>query len=152
MAKNALTLPKSINLADPTVKAVLAGLGIFLLYQVLRTKAAPGTIADAEKESKEISKTQYPTFSPTQYQLFADKIYMAGVSWFGTDEEAIYNVFRAMKNDLDILELIKAFGTKRLEFTTVQGNLSQFLYSEFGNKEIGQLNNILQTAAIKYRF
>jgi len=138
---------------DKSVLPIAAGgaaLAVALLF--IRKKTAGDTISDAEKESKDISKVQKPTYGPTQYQLFADKVYSAGVTWFGTDENAIYGVFNQLYNDLDVLELIKAFGTRRLEFTSVFGNLQQFLASEMNAKEIGQINTILFSKGIKYRF
>ena len=138
---------------DKSVLPIAAG-GAVLVAALLafRKKTAGDTITDATKESKDIAKVQKPTYGPTQYQLFADKIYAAGVTWFGTDENAIYGVFNQLYNDLDVLELIKAFGTRRLEFTSVFGNLQQFLASEMGAKEITQINTILMAKGIKYRF
>lgn len=144
------SLPK-IKLEDPAVQMALAAGAGLLLYFLLRKK--PGdTLSNAVIESQQVSKVQVPTYTPTQYQVYADKIYSAGVTWFGTDETAIYNAFSAMYNDLDVLKLIEAFGRRRLEFSTVLGNLTQFLYDELNNTELGKLNSILTAKGIKYQF
>lgn len=133
----------------PLAAGAAAVVAAFLLF---RKKPGADTITDAQKESQQLAKVQKPTYGPTQYQLYADKIYSAGVTWFGTDENAIYSVFQSLYNDLDVLELIKAFGTRRLEFTTVWGNLQQFLSSELNASEITKVNTILMAKGIKYRF
>ena len=145
-------LLKKINFNDPLVAAAATGIGLGLFYYLFLRKKAGSTLTNAQIESEQVSKQQVPTYSQTQYQVYADKIYQAGVAWFGTDEVAIYSVFQAMKNDLDILKLINAFGSRRLEFSTVMGNLAEFLYSEFDNKEITKLNSILAAQGIKYQF
>lgn len=141
-----------VKISKNVLPVAAGGAALLLAFLLLRKRVAGDTVSDAEKESKDIAKIQNPTYGPTQYQLFADKIYTAGVTWFGTDENAIYGVFNQLYNDLDVLELIKAFGTRRLEFTTVMGNLQQFLASEMNEKEIGQINTILFSKGIKYRF
>ena len=143
---------KKIDFNDPLVAAATTGLGLALFYYLFLRKNGSTTLTNAQIESQQVSQQQTPTYSQTQYQVFADKIYQAGVAWFGTDEVAIYSVFQAMKNDLDILKLINAFGSRRLEFSTVMGNLAEFLYSEFDNKEITKLNSILAAQGIKYQF
>lgn len=145
-----INLPK-IKLEDPAVQLTLAAGAGLLLYFLLKKKAGD-TLSNAVIESQQVAKVQVPTYTPTQYQVYADKIYSAGVTWFGTDETAIYNAFNAMYNDLDILKLIEAFGRRRLEFSTVMGNLTQFLYDELNNTELGKLNSILAMKGIKYQF
>src|SRR3990172_7307429 len=53
-----------------------------------------------------VAQGQKPTYPASNYQIFADKIYEAacsGVFCYGTDEETIKDVFKQMKNDVDIL-------------------------------------------------
>jgi hypothetical protein len=94
-----------------------------------------------------------PSFVDSQYKIFADAIYSAGFDvLFGTDEDAIYAVFKRMNNDLDVNKLIVAFGSRRIEFSTRTDSLGGFLQSELNTKELGIINKILQDKNIKYRF
>jgi len=58
------------------------------------------------------------THPATQYFIYADALYTAMNSdWYnpfsaGTDETSIMEVMADMKSDLDVMELIKAFGKK----------------------------------------
>lgn len=107
------------------------------------------TLADEIKLSSEGQKLSYPL---TTYKTLADALEQAGTAWFGTDEKAIYGVFEKMKNDLDIVQLFKAFGMRRLEFSFTQANLGGFLASELSADEIQNVNKILASKGIKYRF
>jgi hypothetical protein len=70
----------------------------------------------------------------------------------GTDEEAIYGVMRLMKNDVDINLLVKAFGTRRMEFSLKGGGLAAFLQDDLDKKEMAIVNKILSDNNINYRF
>jgi hypothetical protein len=54
-----------------------------------------------------------PSFTNTQYKIFADTLQTAMGSWYdGTDEDAIKRVMDQMNNNADVLKLNIAFGTR----------------------------------------
>jgi hypothetical protein len=76
------------------------------------------------------------TYTDSQYKTFASKLFTA-MSGAGTDEDAIYAVYRKMENDVDIIHLNNAFGDK-------DGyDLSEWLYDDLNTVEIEKVNKIL---------
>lgn len=104
---------------------------------------------------------QKPTYLSTNYTQYADRIYAAGCSGafcYGTDEEAIYEVFNKMQNDLDVLLLTKAFGLRepRGEWCTplddnCDYSLGEWLQTELDADEFKEINNILTKKGITYQ-
>ncbi len=88
------------------------------------------------------------------YKGYADSIYAArsANNIFGTDEDAIYSVFKKMNNDLDVAKLITAFGQRRLSFSLNSANLGGFLTDELDATELGIVNSGLRSKGIKYQF
>lgn len=110
------------------------------------------TSEDLNKLNKQGIKATYYT---SQYVLFADKLYNAMITsnpFDPTDEESIYGVMRLMKNDVDINLLVKAFGTRRMEFSLKGGGLAAFLQDDLDKKEMAIVNKILSDNNINYRF
>lgn len=131
-----------------SVVVMAAGIYLFKKFgRGLTTKAQ--TIADELKLAAEGQKLSYPL---TTYVTLADALESAGTTWFGTDEKSIYAIFEKMKNDLDIVQLFKAFGMRRLEYSFTEANLGGFLSSELDADEIKVVNKILEKKGIKYRF
>lgn len=131
------------------------GLGAYFLYNGIRSALGFNTTLQAAKDDQArlAKEGQKPSYLDSQYKIFADAIYSAGFDViFGSDEDAIYNVFNKMNNDLDVNKLIVAFGARRIEFSTRVEGLSQFLRSELSDSEISNINKILGTKGIKYRF
>lgn len=92
-------------------------------------------------------KLSYPL---GQYVILADTLYTAMNSstfdW-GTDETQVAGVMYRMKNDLDVNQLIKAFG-RRDGYT-----LPEWISGDFSNEDKDfYINNILRKKGIKYRF
>jgi hypothetical protein len=131
---------------------------IYLFYDLFLKKNTD-EIKDAEidKELKENSLT-YPK---SQYYTFADTIESASAN-AGTDENAIFNVFKKLKNNNDFLMLEKAFGRRvytgelfgaqfgMLDYS--EGDtLNQWLTNELDQDEISDLNKMLSRKGIKYR-
>jgi hypothetical protein len=131
------------------------GVGAYLLYKGIKKALGYNTTVDAAKKDQAelIRSGQKASYVDSQYNIFADAIYSAGFDvLFGTDEDAIYSVFNRMNNDLDINKLIVAFGARRIEFSTRVESLAEFLRSELDDREIQQVNKILSSKNIKYRF
>ncbi|KKQ35806.1 MAG: hypothetical protein US53_C0070G0005 [Candidatus Woesebacteria bacterium GW2011_GWA1_37_7] len=126
-----------------------------------RKKAEAGQNFNADYGNA-VAQGQKPTYPASNYQIFADKIYEAacsGIFCYGTDEETIQDVFKQMKNDVDILLLIKAFGLREergticIPFTDCPGiALGQFLQTELSASEFQKINDILKTQGITFVF
>jgi hypothetical protein len=104
------------------------------------------------KEIEELETTQIATYSNSVYYDFASRIEEAG--WdLGTNESAIYSVFRKLMNDLDFLKLKNAFGTRTIRDWGIprKYTLSSYLESELASGEIDVINNILRNKGIKNR-
>jgi len=94
------------------------------------------------------------SFPLSQYSAFANIIETAGFD-VGTDEAAIYNVFRSLKNNADYLQLAKAWGKPTRKIYDwgfgYDMTLPQFIRWEMDNKEVSKINAILKSKNIKYR-
>ena len=85
------------------------------------------------------------TLTPSELSNMADRLHAAMVG-FGTDEEAIYAVFRLLRTRSDLMALVKAFGIRKGE------SLSQWLTGDLSRKEIEKVNAILVNNRINYSF
>lgn len=133
--------------------------GLFLVYRLLRPAGAKEqqqtTTAVKSDIVKEENKGVQPSYNSANYKTMADKLY-AAMNTSGTDENAIFSVFSQMKNTLDVLRLIEAYGTRQLYTfgipTGGQQNLSQALSDELSDSDIAKINQILFTKGINYKF
>ena len=98
----------------------------------------------AESLDEEINQDDI-TLTQTQLNTFASSLY-AAMDGAGTDEDKIYNVFRAMGTRSDVLQLIKTFGVKDGE------TLTEWFNGDLSSKEIDKINNILANNNINYQF
>jgi len=109
---------------------------------------------EQEAELETAKKTAPLTYPKTQYNNFADIIQTAGFS-LGTDEAAIYSVFRKLQNNADYLALAQAWGkpTRTIyDFgLPYKLTLPQFIRWEMSDGEAGKINTILKAKNIKYR-
>ena len=161
-------LPKYTKEQKTTI-AITAAVGIaaYLMFKKsgsllssVKKFTGQATTEDINKSTTEDIKTLNkqgvkPTYYASQYVLFADKLYNAMITsnpFQGTDEDAIYSVMRLMKNDVDINMLVKAFGTRRMEFSLKGGGLAAFLEDDLDKKELAIVNKILSDNKINYRF
>jgi hypothetical protein len=108
------TIRESIAM-KPLAWLIIAGGVGFVIY-----KAGKGLSAafkeflkgrDFNQELANKSKTRPATYTATQYKIYADNLFDA-FTGPGTDESRVRAVFAAMKSDTDVLELIKAYGTR----------------------------------------
>jgi hypothetical protein len=147
------------------VIAVIAVGGVALIgYTVYKkisktqqTKDAEESLRDVNKDIITLSKTQKPSFIQAQYGAFGDSLFEA-MSGFGTDNSAIEEIFGKMKNTLDVLKLVQAFGIRIYSddrlffFNTKEMNLNQWISAELSNNEKNKLNKVLASKGIKYQF
>lgn len=133
---------------------VIGGLGL-ISYSVYKRFHKTGDEREVDKEIKELEKLGIKaTITEPQAKGYADSLYSAGAGQraFGTDEDAIYSVFKKLSNDIDVYMVIKAFGTRRKGFSFSDANLGGFISDELDSDEITELNKILSKKGIKYRF
>lgn len=158
------------------VVAVIGLAGIALIgYSIYSGSKRRRDIKEANKASEEakieISELSRvgvkPSYSPSQYEVFSQKLVQAMDSC-GTGEESIYSVFRYMKNKADVLSLISAFGvrfyqpcsaTNPISYTkwlfddkSFGGGLATWLEYDLTSSEIKKINDILAKSNIQYSF
>ena len=96
-------------------------------------------------EANTTIKVEDISFTQDQFHTFAGKLYKA-MKGLGTDEDAIYEVFKAMNTRSDVQQLIKTFGVKDGE------PLSEWLYDDLSTENIEHINAILASKSINYKF
>lgn len=136
--------------------ALLVGFIAFRIFKRLSSTEASDRAEASAVESElneELARTKL-TYPQSQYKSFASQIEIAGFD-IGTDEAAIYSVFRKLKNNADFLALTQAWGKpNRKVFEWGIGrdmSLAQFLRYEMSESEIRKINDILTSKGIKYR-
>lgn len=137
-----------MNIYAYAVIAVVILIIIILVVYFVTKKKNPDPkvqIKEAAEYAKKL-ETNYKkaSFTNAQFLGFADKLY-AAMKGVGTDNDAIYFVFKQLKNDTDIYKLIEAFGIRDGE------TLNQWLTSELSSNERFNLNQITSKYAA-YRF
>jgi hypothetical protein len=151
--------------AKGTIAIVVVGGVAFLGYKLYKGISGAVNISEPERalldvnnDIKKLSKTQKPSYNGSQYRVFADSLYEA-MSGMGTDEEEVFNVFRQMKNTLDVLLLTKAFDIRAynddrvfLFNSDIPMNLNQWISRELSSSDKAELNKILSSKGIKYIF
>lgn len=124
-------------------------------------KKNPSTPDALNKDEKDFAgKGQRLTYTLASYTSLADAIYNA---WFqnsnifnSVDEKKILSVFAKMKNDLDVIQLIRAFGKRRapilfISVLTEKVTLPEWLNIGLSTKEIQALNDILNNNNIVFQ-
>ena len=99
---------------------------------------------------KEISSGAL-TYEQTQYVSFADRLETA-MYGYTDDEEAVFDVFSKLRNRSDLLQLIRAFGERRIIWTIGKSNLNAWISNRLETKEIARINDILKRNNIDYQF
>jgi len=144
---------KEATLNKPLVWLTIIGLGGYALYKLGSALAKKLTLANADADIKAAQQSgETASYPSATYSQLADKIYAAVMYTWGTDEQAIYDVFNLMKNNIDVAMLIKAFGKRRLEFSMQDAELGAHLSQDLDSTEINKINTILSSKGINYRF
>lgn len=99
-----------------------------------------------------------PSYPDSQYQSWSLQITEA-ISGCGSDFLTITNVFQNMQNEADVLKLISTFGSRQfnycmqfLRFSHPNMSLPAALAFKLSSDQLLQIDNILSTKGIKYRF
>lgn len=153
---------------------VVAGLGLlgYSLYRSIKRRQEEADLLKASQAANsELAQLANqgirPTYTDSQFEAFCVKIDGA-VAGCGTDEESIYDVFRAMRNEADIRKLVSSFGVRyftpcvysdpvsySIWLTNHQaypGDLASFLATDLSTGDIREINDILKGNGIEYQF
>ena len=140
--------PKNIQesiFAKPLTWAIIAGVAIYFGSKLFKNLSKKGSLIQTKEDILILQQTQKQSYLDSQYTAYADVLFTA-MDGFGTDEDAIFRVFTAMKNDLDIAKLINAYGLRKDE------SLAEWLQGDLSSSDMAKLNKILSTKGIKYQF
>ena len=144
--------------------AVVGGIG-FISYKIYKKFKSEKDLKGAKEELASTSDTistlqksgQKPSLDQYQLNAIANQLFTA-MNGYGTDVNGVYKAFTNVKSDLDVLNLVKAYGVKKLSSGSynpapdLEGTLNQHLTEELNSKEMIALNNLLARKGIKYRF
>jgi hypothetical protein len=141
--------------------------GGYLLFRAVKKKAdeakgikpsssseLPANISSDIKEQAKKTPLSYPL---SVYETYAQDLYGA-MYRFGTDEDTIFRIMGYMKNDADVLQLIKAYGVRPAGGSQLfigNGTLNEWFSDELDTTDIGIINKTLASKnnpSIKYRF
>lgn len=158
----------TINIAV-AVGAVFVGYTVYQRYKKRNEEEkanAAGQLASTEL-TQLAAQGIHPSYNDSQYQVFVDNLVQA-MTGCGTDETAVQNVFRQMRNEADIRKLILQFGvqyyqpcvwTSPISYTVWQvndqaygGGLATWLGYDLSAGSIADLNGILKANGINYQF
>lgn len=147
--------------ARGTIAVAGTGLAVYAVFKSVKALKGRKDIQATTTEAKAAEKAGIKaSYTDSQYKAYADSIFNA---WFqstnifdSVDEDKIYSVLRAMKNNLDWLNLVKAFGLRRqpimfISFGMPDADLYGWLSEALSASEIAKANSILATNKITYK-
>ena len=110
-----------------------------------------GSIDKDEMEQRYPGQSKH--YTKSEYYSMANQLYYA-MYGAGTDEDQIKSVMKKMQSDLDVLELINAFGTKTGKyFSSFSGGLSEWLHDELSTSDLETyVNAPLRSNGVSYQF
>ena len=97
------------------------------------------------------------TYPLIQYTLIANSIEV-GLEPYNDDEEAVYNAFKKIKNNDDLLQTMTAFGTRKATPLGIgmiggyEGTLSEWITFNLTPSEVQHINQILQSNGVTISF
>ena len=133
----------------------------YLGYKWYRKKHPTDESSLSADEKAAKAKGQALSYTLTSYQGLANTIFNAWYQTFNpfdtVDEKIVLSVIAKMKNDLDVLQLIKAFGKRRapvnfLSLLTPDITLGEWLSIGLESKEIQALNDVMAKKGISFQF
>jgi hypothetical protein len=160
---------KGVLIVGVTGIAFIVGRTIYLnarKRRVIQTANKAAVLAQAEIKEFEQQGVR-ATYTDSQYEAFSQSL-IESMNGCGTNEEQIYEVFKKMKNDIDIRKLISIFGirfyrpceaTQPISYVRWQfndeafgGSLATYLTYELTSSEIREINSILKANNVNYVF
>jgi len=145
------------------VPLIITGVAIagYLGYKWYRKKNPTDESSLTADEKAAKAKGQALSYTLSSYQGLANTIYDA---WFqrynpfnAVDETIVLSVFSKMKNDLDVLQLTRAFGKRRapvnfLSLLTPEVTLNEWLSIGLEPAELKAINDVLAKKGISFQF
>jgi hypothetical protein len=145
------------------VPLIITGVALagYLGYKWYRKKNPTDESSLTADEKAAKAKGQALSYTLSSYQGLANTIFNA---WYQTynpfnsiDETIVLSVFNKMKNDLDVLQLIRAFGKRRapvnfLSLLTPDVTLGEWLSIGLEPAEIKAVNDVLAKKGISFQF
>lgn len=142
---------------------ILTGVALagYLGYKWYRKRNPTDESSMSADEKSAKAKGQSLSYTLTTYQGLANTIYN---SWFqrfnpfnAVDETIVLSVMDKMKNDLDVLQLIRAFGKRRspVNFASLlvpDVTLPEWLSIGLEANEIKAINDVLGKKGISFKF
>jgi hypothetical protein len=147
--------------------ALLGGVAVvsYMVYKKIKKekddKEQKRNIANEIEEA--IKKGLKKSFADSQYVSKANQIYEGMKYGIGDDYGSVRDILKTMKNDLDVLSIMKAFGKRQAYvFGIPQGepkDLFTFVRAELGNEyggitsyKMDAINKDWSAKGIKYKF
>lgn len=126
--------------------------------RLLRDARKEGAAVDDEIAKMKKDKNIVPSLSQSQFESMANALKTA-FDGIGTTGGVVERVFNSLKNEADILQLIKTYGIREINsgiylVPNFKGTLSQALTDEIQNKyfNVNDVNKILSKKGIKFQF
>jgi len=136
--------------------AILGGVGFGIYKLIKNLNTIDDKVADNKEEKALKAQGQKNWYSPSQYKEIADAFYTNAIDTYNPfdrgNEDALYKLAGQIKSDLDVIEIRKAFETKRCSLTTNWMGLSAFVNCMYDTDEVKTANDILAGKKITFRF
>lgn len=152
--------------ARGVVVVAAVGTTVFVGYKAYKYFSTADVRGDLKAENKDAAKDlkslqqqgMKASYMDSQYTTWANQLKEA-YDGCGTSNGTWRTVFGQMKNDVDVLKLQDAYGTRKFDgcnwegdFGDFEGTLSQAIVHELSSSEQSELNKILETAKITIRY
>ena len=141
--------------------ATAAVVGGYLVYKAIKNRQPSQGTALLNDEAAAKAKGQSLSYTQATYVNLANVIFNAWFQNFNifnpVDEKQILSVMSKMKNDLDIIQLTRAFGKRRApipfgSFFVSDLSLGEWLREGLYENEIQAINNVLRAKGITAQF
>ena len=141
--------------------ATAAIVGGYLVYKAIKNRQPSQGTALLNDEAAAKAKGQSLSYTQATYVNLANVIFNAWFQNFNifnpVDEKQILSVMSKMKNDLDIIQLTRAFGKRRApvpfgSFFVSDLSLGEWLREGLYENEIQAVNNVLRAKGITAQF
>jgi len=117
------------------------------LEDLRRNKA----LNDEEKKLKQAG--EYPSYTDMEYTQMANLLFAALDGYASENEEEFYPVFARMKNRMDVLKLIQAYGARDVSPIYGEEDLTTQIGRYFSQSEKDQyINEPLRRNGVNYQF
>ncbi|MEK6882102.1 MAG: hypothetical protein AABY22_20970 [Nanoarchaeota archaeon] len=153
------------RIAQGIIAVVVVGGFGFIGWKIYSAIKKRISLAGSFKEKKEVTnaiqelenKGVKPTFINAQYLTFANQIH-AAFDGYGTGFLSVAGIFGKLRNNVDILKLIDAYGIREIDSgkgnpaPNFKGTLAGAISDELSAWEIQQLNKLLKSNKISITF